>query len=103
MPGNDLKSERTDLKSENQTRGSTYFQCRAIKTSQVFLTLATAVEGKKFLARAMKFENVADPEDHQAVAMRVTGDKAAFFDCKMEMKKTHASPNGLRHLSRRRM
>ncbi|KAJ4972063.1 hypothetical protein NE237_005162 [Protea cynaroides] len=39
----------------------------------------------------MKFENVADPEGHQAVALHVTRDKAAFFDCKMEMKTTHVN------------
>ncbi|KAF2293752.1 hypothetical protein GH714_004488 [Hevea brasiliensis] len=39
--------------------------------------------GEGFTARSMAFENTAGPEGHQAVALRVQADKAAFFDCKI--------------------
>ncbi|KAJ9158643.1 hypothetical protein P3X46_024208 [Hevea brasiliensis] len=40
--------------------------------------------GEGFTARSMAFENTAGPEGHQAVALRVQADRAAFFDCKID-------------------
>ncbi|MED6113035.1 hypothetical protein PIB30_067282 [Stylosanthes scabra] len=36
-----------------------------------------------FLAKSIAFENTAGAEGHQAVALRIQGDRSAFFDCAM--------------------
>ncbi|XP_028792005.1 pectinesterase-like [Neltuma alba] len=50
---------------------------KTIKTA-TFTTL-----GDGFIAKSMAFENTAGAEGHQAVALRVMGDRSAFFDCAM--------------------
>lgn len=40
-----------------------------------------ATLGDGFVAKSMAFENTAGAEGHQAVALRVMGDRSAFFDC----------------------
>ncbi|MED6205833.1 hypothetical protein PIB30_021299 [Stylosanthes scabra] len=42
-------------------------------------TFTTVAEG--FLCKGIGFENTAGPSGHQAVALRVMGDRSAFFDC----------------------
>ncbi|KAL1312830.1 hypothetical protein HN51_039410 [Arachis hypogaea] len=42
-------------------------------------TFTTVAEG--FIAKGIAFENTAGPGGHQAVALRVMGDRSAFFDC----------------------
>ncbi|KAK2456925.1 pectinesterase [Trifolium repens] len=42
-------------------------------------TFSTTAED--FIAKAMTFENTAGASKHQAVALRVQGDRSAFFDC----------------------
>uniref|UniRef100_A0A5B7BQY1 Pectinesterase n=1 Tax=Davidia involucrata TaxID=16924 RepID=A0A5B7BQY1_DAVIN len=43
-----------------------------------------AVQGEGFIARSMKFENVAGPHGEQAVALRIQGDRSVVFDCNIE-------------------
>ncbi|CAL1385486.1 unnamed protein product [Linum trigynum] len=52
-----------------------------------FRTMKTATFealGPGFIAQSMGFENTAGPEGHQAVALRVQGDKSAFIDCAID-------------------
>ncbi|XP_061373629.1 pectinesterase-like [Gastrolobium bilobum] len=42
-------------------------------------TFSTVAED--FIAKSMAFENTAGANKHQAVALRVQGDRSAFFDC----------------------
>ncbi|KDP43631.1 hypothetical protein JCGZ_16918 [Jatropha curcas] len=55
------------------------------KTGYKTMRSATfAALGEGFTAKSIAFENTAGPEGHQAVALRVQADMAAFFDCKMD-------------------
>ncbi|TKY52411.1 Pectinesterase protein [Spatholobus suberectus] len=42
-----------------------------------------ATTANDFIAKKIGFENTAGPEGHQAVALRVQGDRSAFFDCSL--------------------
>ncbi|KAG4983256.1 hypothetical protein JHK87_028005 [Glycine soja] len=44
-------------------------------------TFSTVAED--FMAKSIAFENTAGAEGHQAVALRVQGDRSVFFDCAM--------------------
>ncbi|XP_027063762.1 pectinesterase 4 [Coffea arabica] len=61
--------------------GSKNFGIMHIQTSN---TATFSALGDRFMARGMTFRNTAGPEGHQAVALRIMGDLAAVFDCKME-------------------
>ena len=49
-----------------------------------YRTATVAIQGDHFTAINMGFENSAGPEKHQAVALRVQGDKSIFFNCSMD-------------------
>ncbi|CAK8572490.1 unnamed protein product [Lathyrus sativus] len=47
-------------------------------------TATVAIQGDHFTAINMGFENSAGPHKHQAVALRVQGDKSILFNCSMD-------------------
>ncbi|KAJ1390767.1 Pectinesterase, catalytic [Sesbania bispinosa] len=49
--------------------------------STTFNSATVAVVGERFLARGVTFQNAAGPSKHQAVALRVGADLAAFYKC----------------------
>ncbi|KAL6522857.1 hypothetical protein OROHE_016704 [Orobanche hederae] len=52
--------------------------------TQTFHTAVLAVNGDGFIARNIGIENTAGPTKHQAVAVRVSGDKAIFHNVHMD-------------------
>ncbi|PON64845.1 Pectinesterase inhibitor domain containing protein [Parasponia andersonii] len=49
-----------------------------------FKTASFSAVGNGFIAKSMGFQNTAGPEGHQAVALRVQSDMAAFYNCRMD-------------------
>ncbi|CAN6922005.1 unnamed protein product [Brassica oleracea] len=61
--------------------GSLNFGIGKVKT---YLTAPLTLEGEHFTAKGIGMENTAGPEGGQAVALRVSGDYAVFFDCQID-------------------
>lgn len=47
-------------------------------------TATVGVNSEGFIAKGITFRNTAGPDGHQAVALRIAGDRAAVFDCSIE-------------------
>ncbi|CAH9098002.1 unnamed protein product, partial [Cuscuta europaea] len=49
-----------------------------------FDTATVGVDAVGFIARGITFRNTAGPDNGQAVALRVSGDRAVFYNCSIE-------------------
>ncbi|CAN4113380.1 unnamed protein product [Withania somnifera] len=67
--------------------GKTIITCDKNVAIAKFTTMSSATVGvnsEGFIAKGITFRNTAGPEGHQAVALRISGDRGAVFDCSIE-------------------
>ncbi|KAJ9190472.1 hypothetical protein P3X46_001672 [Hevea brasiliensis] len=81
----DVPKDKTNIMFLGDGRKTTIITARrnVVDGSTTFNSATVAVVGQGFLARGLTFENTAGPSKHQAVALRVGADLAAFYQCDM--------------------
>ncbi|XP_023758428.1 pectinesterase [Lactuca sativa] len=81
----EVPSTKTNIMFVGDGRKSTIITgSRSVKGgSTTFNSATVAVVGDRFLARDITFQNTAGPSNHQAVALRVSSDLSAFYQCDM--------------------
>ncbi|KAI3521303.1 hypothetical protein L1887_10765 [Cichorium endivia] len=81
----EVPSSKTNIMFVGDGRRNTIITgSRSVKGgSTTFSSATVAVVGDRFLARDLTFQNTAGPTNHQAVALRVSSDLSAFYQCDM--------------------
>ncbi|EER99903.1 pectinesterase [Sorghum bicolor] len=79
----EVGSEKTNLMFVGDGMWKTVIKAsrNVVDNSTTFRSATLAVVGTGFLARDLTVENAAGPSKHQAVALRVNADLAAFYRC----------------------
>ncbi|KAL5197320.1 hypothetical protein ABZP36_000832 [Zizania latifolia] len=79
----EVGSEKTNIMFVGDGMWKTVIKAsrNVVDNSTTFRSATLAVVGTGFLARDITVENAAGPSKHQAVALRVNGDLAAFYRC----------------------
>ncbi|KAL8540900.1 hypothetical protein ACS0TY_002230 [Phlomoides rotata] len=82
----DMKKKKTNIMMVGDGIGRTIISGNRnfMQGWTTFRTATVAVQGDDFIARDIGFENSAGAEKHQAVALRVSADKAIFYNCHMD-------------------
>ncbi|MBA0569777.1 hypothetical protein Golob_003486 [Gossypium lobatum] len=81
----EIPSNKTNIMFIGDGRSRTVItgERNVVDGSTTFRSATVAVAGEGFLARDITFENTAGPSKHQAVALRVSADLTAFYQCNM--------------------
>ncbi|KAG8482376.1 hypothetical protein CXB51_027243 [Gossypium anomalum] len=81
----EIPSNKTNIMFIGDGRSRTVITGKrnVVDGSTTFRSATVAVAGEGFLARDITFENTAGPSKHQAVALRVSADLTAFYQCNM--------------------